>query len=140
MHGGQSGGVHVYKICPALFHFVHCPPSFVTVCSPDFGKSWQKKHQILTVGPNRTAAVWSGIGDFDVVWDWQRSRWFMLASKMRGAVSYHKSAAPTSWKKWDGQAFTRENFFEDSERFRDVNGDKLPNGEHPSISWNRSEN
>ena len=89
------------------------------------------------MGHNRTEAVWSGIGDFDVVWDWQESRWFMVTSHLRGAASYHKSAAPASWKKWDGEEFTRHHLFEDSERFRDVNGDKLPNGEHPAISWNR---
>ena len=34
----------------------------------------------------------------------------MLTSKMRGAVSYQKSAAAASWRKWDGQDFTiREN-------------------------------
>ena len=104
----------------------------------------------------------------------------MLASKMRGAVSYQKTATADSWKKWDGQGFTRRdrvpfhspslsrpalwlltllpnvqenlgvknvelngtisfpsNFYEDGERFRDINGDRLPNGEHPAISWNR---
>lgn len=80
------------------------------MCSSNFGKSWKARHQILTVGPNRTVAPWSGIGDFDVVWDWQAGRWFMLTSKMRGAVSYQKSAAAASWRKWDGQDFTiREN-------------------------------
>ena len=83
----------------------------VAVCSQDFGKSWEARHQILTVGPNRTVAPWSGIGDFDVVWDWQASRWFMLTSHMRGAVSYSKTAAAASWKKWDGEDFTiRESF------------------------------
>ena len=72
-----------------------------------------------------------------MVWDWQKSRWFMLTSHMRGAVSYHKTAAAASWKKWDGQDFTIDNYFEDGERFRDSNGDRLPNGEHPAISWNR---
>ena len=61
----------------------------------------------------------------------------MLTSHMRGAVSYHKTAAAASWKKWDGQDFTIDNYFEDGERFRDSNGDRLPNGEHPAISWNR---
>ena len=55
---------------------------------------------------NRTEAPWSGIGDFDVVWDWQHSRWFMLTSHMRGAVSYDKTATAASWRKWDGQDFT----------------------------------
>ena len=65
------------------------------------------------MGPNRTEAPWSGIGDFDVVWDWQNSRWFMLTSKRRGAVSYQKSATAASWRKWDGQDFTiRETFIQ----------------------------
>ena len=42
------------------------------------------------------------------------------------------------FRKWDGTNFTRSNFVEESERFRDVNGDPLPDGEHPTISWNRS--
>ena len=58
------------------------------------------------MGPNRTEAPWSGIGDFDVVWDWQADRWFMLTSHMRGAVSYQRTATAASWRKWDGQDFT----------------------------------
>ena len=106
----------------------------------------------MTVGEKPSLPTWAGIGDFDVVWDWQNSRcttllndilstlyfrWFILASQMRGAVSPDPRAAPATWKKWDGNDFTRENFVEDSERFRDVNGDALPAGEHPSIHWNR---
>ena len=105
----------------------------------DFGKKWESKGQILTVGPMKNNERWSGIGDFDVVWDWQRSRWFLVASHMRGAVSYDKSAKAASWKKWDGRDFTRSNLLEESESFRDVRGRKLPDGEHPSISWNRSD-
>ena len=68
------------------------------VCSSDCGESWTRKDQILTVGTKPAEPAWAGIGDFDVVWDWQEKRWFMLASKMRGAVSYDKSATAASWK------------------------------------------
>ena len=30
---------------------------------------------MLTVGQKPTTPTWAGIGDFDVVWDWQQSRW-----------------------------------------------------------------
>ena len=61
----------------------------------------------------------------------------MVTSHMRGAVSYHRGATGLSWKKWDGKEFTRDNLGEDSEHFNDVTGEPLPNGEHPSIQWNR---
>ena len=62
------------------------------------GSSWERKNQILTVGTKPETPAWFGFGDFDVVWDWQEKRWFLWASKMRGAVSYDKSAAPESWR------------------------------------------
>ena len=107
------------------------------MCSEDLGISWSSQGQILTVGTKPASPQWSGIGDFDVVWDWQESRWFMVTSHMRGAVSYHKSAAGVTWKKWDGEEFTRDNLQDESERFKDITGKWLPNGEHPSIQWNR---
>ena len=107
------------------------------MCSDDFGASWTSKGQILTVGTKPTTPEWSGIGDFDVVWDWQSRRWFMVTSHMRGAVSYHRGAAGVTWKKWDGEEFTRKNLEEDSAHFKDIAGEYLPNGEHPSIQWNR---
>ena len=61
----------------------------------------------------------------------------MVTSHMRGAVSNHAGATGLSWKKWDGKGFTRDNIEEDSEHFNDVTGKPLPNGEHPSIQWNR---
>ena len=56
---------------------------------------------------------------------------------MRGAVSSDPGAAAASWRKWNGTHFSRANTGEDSERFRDVNNARLPNGEHPTIHWNR---
>ena len=109
----------------------------VSVCSINFGSSWTGKGQILTVGTKPTSPAWSGIGDFDVVWDWQQERWFMVTSHLRGAVSYHKGATAQSWRKWDGEEFSRENLIEAGEAFKDITGKKLPNGEHPSIMWNR---
>ena len=107
------------------------------MCSEDLGASWTSQGQILTVGTKPETPQWAGIGDFDVVWDWQAARWFMVTSHMRGAVSYHKSGAGETWKKWDGEGFTRRNFEDESESFKDIKGDRLPNGEHPSIQWNR---
>ena len=66
------------------------------------------------------------------------TRWFLLASHHRGAVSYDRSAAGASWRKWDGEAFTRANMEEEGESFRDVRNRTMPDGEHPSIHWNRS--
>ena len=62
------------------------------------GSSWTRKHQILTVGEKPSVPTKGGIGNFDVVWDWQEKRWFMIASKMRGAVSYDKSGQASSWR------------------------------------------
>ena len=107
------------------------------VCSSDLGLSWQRQDQILTVGTKPSQPQFAGIGDFDVVWDWQQRRWFMVTSGMRGAASYDPSAAASTWKKWDGRDFTRENFLAESEKFTDVNNQSLPNGEHPAIHWNR---
>ena len=42
-----------------------------------------------------------------------------------------------NFRKWNGTHFSASNFGDDGGRFTDVNGDKLPNGEHPSIMWNR---
>ena len=94
----------------------------ISVCSDNNGFSWQRNGQILTVGSKPSTPQWSGIGDFDVVWDWQAGRWFMVTSHMRGAVSYHKGAAAESWKKWDGTDFTRDNLIDDSESFKDITG------------------
>ena len=77
------------------------------------------------------------MGDFNVVWDWQERRWFLVGSKLRGAVSYDPSARAESWLKWDGSNFTRNNFIDESEVFRDVENRTLPRGEHPSLHWNR---
>ena len=66
------------------------------------------------------------------------TRWFLLASHLRGAVSYDRSAAGASWRKWDGEAFSRDNMGEEGESFRDVRNRTMPDGEHPSIHWNRS--
>ena len=107
------------------------------MCSPDLGLSWTRKGQILTVGTKPSIPDWAGVGNFDVVWDWQSGRWFMVTSHMRGAVASHKGAAGVAWKKWDGREFTRENLQDESASFKDTSGKRLPNGENPSIHWNR---
>jgi len=61
----------------------------------------------------------------------------MVTSHMRGAVANHKGAAGVAWKKWDGREFTRENLQDESASFKDTSGKRLPNGENPSIHWNR---
>ena len=53
------GVVSVNQISDLTFNNLN-----IAVCSPDFGKSWEARDQILTVGPNRTEAPWSGIGGF----------------------------------------------------------------------------
>ena len=80
------------------------------------------------------AQVRAGQGDVVIV---MVSRWFLVASKLRGAVSRDRAAAGDSWYKWDGAAFTRRGLGEEGERFRDTSNRPLPNGEHPSIHWNR---
>ena len=105
------------------------------------------------MGSRPSPPAWAGIGDFDIVWDWQQhrcgpgravlvmvpvSRWFLVASKLRGAVSRDRAAAADTWYKWDGAAFSRRGLGEESERFRDTSNRPLPSGEHPSIHWNRS--
>lgn len=44
------------------------------VCSEDLGNSWTRRGQILTVGSRPVTPAWAGIGDFDIVWDWQHER------------------------------------------------------------------
>ena len=110
---------------------------YIPVCSADLGLTWTEKGQILTVGTKPSTPDWTGIGNFDVVWDWQAGRWFMVTSHMRGAVAWHKGGAGVAWKKWDGRDFTRENFEEESAPFKDTARKRLPNGENPSIHWNR---
>ena len=44
------------------------------VCSEDLGRSWTRHGQILTVGTRPAIPTWAGIGDFDIVWDWQHQR------------------------------------------------------------------
>ena len=107
------------------------------MCSSDLGQTWHRQGQILTVGSKPDQPQFAGIGDFDVVWDWQERRWFMVTSQMRGAASYEPSAAASSWRKWDGREFSRDNFVAESEKFTDTNNNTLPNGEHPAIHWNR---
>lgn len=106
-------------------------------CSDDMGETWIKKGQILTRGEKPLTPSWSGCGDFDSIWDWQSKRWFIsTAWSISGAVSYGKSAVAQSWKKWDGNNFTRSNFIDDFEPFRDTEGNTME-GAHPSILWNR---
>jgi len=109
--------------------------SILLVCSEDNGISWQRQGQILTAGSKPPTPEWSGIGDFDVVWDWQSSRWFLVASGLRAAVT-HDRAAGTGWQGWDGSGFSDNS--STWARLRDSEGNHLPNGEHPGIHWNRS--
>ena len=67
------------------------------MCSEDYGSTWTRKGQILTAGTKPETPRFAGIGDFGIVWDWQNGRWFMVTSKMRGAVSYHRGAAGQSF-------------------------------------------
>lgn len=90
--------------------------------------------KVLIAGAKPSAPAWAGIGDFDVVWDWQKKRWFMVASHMRMAVSKHKGGA-IGWKGWDGKGFNSNS--SSWVGMRDREGQKLPNGEHPAIHWNR---
>ena len=46
-----------------------------TVCSEDLGMSWTRRGQIMTAGTKPSPPAWAGIGDFDIVWDWQHQRW-----------------------------------------------------------------
>ena len=43
-------------------------------CSEDLGRSWTRHSQVLTVGTRPVSPAWAGIGDFDIVWDWQHER------------------------------------------------------------------
>ena len=61
----------------------------------------------------------------------------MVTSHMRGAVASHRGAAGVAWKNWDGKYFTRENLEDESASFKDTSRKRLPNGENPSIQWNR---
>ena len=53
---------------------ITCVQYFFPACSSDYGRSWTRKGRMLTVGQKPTTPTWAGIGDFDVVWDWQQSR------------------------------------------------------------------
>ena len=43
----------------------------VAACSDDFGRSWRRLGQILTVGHKPSTPQFAGIGDMDVVRDWR---------------------------------------------------------------------
>ena len=110
---------------------------FVVACSEDFGETFEKQGQIITVGEKPETPEWSGVGDMDVIWDWQEERWFMATAGPSGAVSYDKGADAESWKKWDGSNFTRSNWLEPMEAFKDTDGKYLPSGTRIGLSWNR---
>ena len=40
-------------------------------------------------------------------------------------------------RKWNGTHFCVDNLVRDGGKFRDTEGNKLPDGEHPTIHWNR---
>merc|ERR1712038_2061621 len=104
------------------------------VCNNDRGITWERQGQILTEGTKPPTPDWSGIGDFDVIWDWQSSRWFLLASGLRVAVT-HDRGAGSGWQGWDGSGFSANS--SNWVRLKDSDGQPLPNGEHPNIHWNR---
>jgi len=108
--------------------------SISLVCSEDRGITWERQGQILTEGTKPPTPDWSGIGDFDVIWDWQSSRWFLLASGLRVAVT-HDRGAGSGWQGWDGSGFSANS--SNWVRLKDSDGHPLPNGEHPNIHWNR---
>ena len=70
-------GHEVYKSI-ALGNWTQSEPRHVTracaVCSEDTGRSWSRRGQVLTVGGRPSPPAWAGIGDFDIVWDWQQHR------------------------------------------------------------------
>jgi len=111
--GSHQGGGRAYK-------------SISLACSRDRGKTWQRKGQVLTEGKKPSEPDWSGIGDFDVVWDWQNKRWFMVASQMRTAVSYDKGAGNGTWMGWDGAEYIINPQI--WRGLKDVTGTRLPNG------------
>ena len=41
------------------------------------------------------------------------------------------------FRKWNGTHFSAPNFVSEGGKFIDTNGNKLPDGEHPTIHWNR---
>ena len=55
--------------------FKMCFKILGAVCSEDLGMSWTRRGQIMTTGTKPSLPAWAGIGDFDVVWDWQHQRW-----------------------------------------------------------------
>ena len=51
--------------------------------------------------------------------------------------SYYLVISEYNVRKWNGTDFTVDNFIEEGERFLDSEGHALPDGEHPTIHWNR---
>ena len=51
--------------------------------------------------------------------------------------SYYLVISQYNVRKWNGTDFTVDNFIEEGERFLDSEGHALPDGEHPTIHWNR---
>ena len=54
--------------------FKMCYKILGAVCSEDLGMSWTRRGQIMTAGTKPSHPAWAGIGDFDIVWDWQHQR------------------------------------------------------------------
>ena len=119
--------------------------SFTVVCGENWGTRWGKSALVLSDGVKPDTPQWRGIGDGAVVWDFKNNRWLaMLMNKredqngsaaLTAAVSYDKSAKPSSWKKWDGSSFNAHAVNNRAEQLRDLNGNKLF-GANPSLSWN----
>lgn len=121
--------------------------------SADGGRTWDKGTMILS-GPNAKPVVAEsggrsyGLGDGCVVWNEKYGKWICYYCGARDgntdymlcmAASSDPSAAPGTWKKWDGKDFTIEGC-NSSTRLggKDVPVDGLSKikGGNPSVSWN----
>jgi len=108
--------------------------SIAIAYSQDNGITWIKIGEILKLGPPKDGKN-EGIGNFDVVWDWQQHRWFLVAEQLTVAVSSKIDAHIDSWKWWTGTKFDGKVGV--TQCFTDLKKRKLPSGKNPSIHWNR---
>lgn len=121
--------------------------------SSDGGRTWDKGTKILS-GPNpkpvsaEAGGRSYGLGDGCVVWNGKYGKWICYYCGARDgntdyllcmAASDDPSAAPGTWKKWDGKAFTLEGCNSSTGLGgKDVAVDGLSKikGGNPSVSWN----
>lgn len=121
--------------------------------SSDGGRTWDKGTMILS-GPNPKPADPEaggrsyGLGDGCVVWNEKYGKWICYYCGARDgntdyllcmAASSDPSAAPGTWKKWDGKDFT----IEGCNASTGLGGKDVPvaglsqiKGGNPSVSWN----